>query len=100
MRIRPHTGLLAALVLSVGGLTALALSVSAGAASGQVCMGVVVQDGSTATPSVQAANVDPGTSDLEAMSAAGDVPTQNNSGLVCAINDFPADGLDKCLDAR
>ena len=100
MRIRSHAGLLAALGLSVGGLTALALSVSAGAASGQVCMGVVVQDGSTATPSVQAANVDPGTSDLQAMSAAGDVPTQNNSGLVCAINNFPADGLDKCLDAK
>ena len=100
MRIRSHAGLLAVLGLSVGGLTALALSVSAGAASGQVCMGVVVQDGSTATPSVQAANVDPGTSDLQAMSAAGDVPTQNNSGLVCAIDNFPADGLDKCLNAK
>ncbi len=48
MRIRSHAGLLAVLGLSVGGLTALALSVSAGAAGGQVCMGVVVQDGSTA----------------------------------------------------
>jgi hypothetical protein len=100
MRIRSHAGLLTALGLSVGGLTALALSLSAGAASGQVCTGVVVQDGSTSAPSVQAADVDPGTSDLQAMSAAGDVPTQNNSGLVCAINNFPADGLDKCLNAK
>ena len=100
MRIRSHAGLLAALGLSVGGLTALALSISAGAASGQVCVGVVVQDGSSATPSVQAAEVDPGTSDLQAMSAAGDVPTQNNSGLVCAINDYPPDGLDNCLMAK
>jgi hypothetical protein len=100
MRISSKTGILAALTLSVGGLTALALSVSAGAASGQVCMGVVVQNGSGATPSVLAATVDPGTSDLQAMSAAGDVPTQNNSGLVCAINNFPADGLSNCLSAK
>ena len=34
------------------------------------------------------------------MSAAGDVVTQNNSGLVCAINNYPADGLDSCLNAK
>ncbi len=100
MRIRPHTGLLAALILSVGGLTALALSVSAGAVSGQVCMGVVIDDGSGAAPSVQAANVDPGASDLDAMSTAGDTVTQNNSGLVCAINNYPANGLANCLGAK
>jgi hypothetical protein len=100
MRIRPHTGLLAALILSVGGLTALAMSVSAGAASGQVCMGVVIEDGSGAAPSVQAANVDPGASDLDAMSAAGDTFTQNDSGLVCGINNYPANALSNCLNAK
>ncbi len=100
MRIGSKTGILVALTLSVGSLTALALSISAGAADGQVCMGVVLQDGSAATPSVQAATVDPGTSDLQAMSAAGDVPTQNNSGLICAINNYPANGLNNCLSAQ
>ena len=69
---------------------------AAGAASGQVCMGVVVDDSSNAT--AQAAEVAPGTSDLQALSAAGDTATQNNSGLVCAINNVPADGLQNCLE--
>jgi hypothetical protein len=68
---------------------------AAGAASGQVCMGVVIDEGSNAT--AQAAQVAPGTSDLQALSAAGDTATQNNSGLVCAINNYPADGLQNCL---
>ncbi len=101
MPIRSHAGLLAVLALSVGGLTALALSVSAGAASGQMCMGVVIDDGSGSAPLVQAANVTPGTtSDLQAMSAAGDTVAQNNSGLVCAINDYPANGVENCLSAQ
>jgi hypothetical protein len=101
MRIRSHTGLLAALGLSVGGLTALALSVSAGAASGQVCMGIVIQDGSSSTPSVQAANVTPGTtSDLEALVAAGDTYIPNDSGLVCDINDYPSNEVTGCLNAK
>ncbi len=58
-------------------------------------MGVVVDDASNAT--AQAAQIAPGTSDLQALSAAGDTATQNNSGLVCAINNVPADGLQNCL---
>jgi hypothetical protein len=99
--IRSHVGVLAVLALSVGGLTALALSVSAGAASGQVCMGVVIDDSSGSAPLVQAANVTPGTtSDLQAMSAAGDTVAQNDSGLVCAIDDYPANGVENCLNAQ
>lgn len=101
MRNRLQSGLVAALSLSVAGLTGLALPVSAGASGGQVCMGVVIDDGSGAAPAVQAANVTPdSTSDLQAMSTAGDVVTQNNSGLVCAINNYPANGLDDCLSAK
>jgi hypothetical protein len=101
MAARIHTGLIAALSLPLAGLTALALPISAGAANGQVCMGVVIDDSSGASPAVQTANVTPGTtSDLQAMSTAGDTVTQNNSGLVCAINDYPADGLDTCLSAK
>jgi hypothetical protein len=101
VQIRSHAGLLAVLALSVGGLTALALSVSAGAASGQVCMGVVIDAGSGSAPLVQAANVAPGTtSDLQAMSTAGDTFAQNNSGLVCAINNYPANGVENCLSAQ
>lgn len=76
---------------------------AAGAANGQVCMGVVIDDGPNSSEqngapvATQAAQVPPGTSDLQALSAAGDTATQNNSGLVCAINDFPADGLQDCL---
>ena len=100
MRSRRQTGVLAALALSFGGLTALALSMSAGADGGQVCMGVVVDDGSGGTPSVSAANVDPGTDDLQAMADAGENPTQNGSKLVCQINGYPADGLSNCLRAK
>jgi hypothetical protein len=97
-RLRP--GLIAALSLPLAGLTALALPLSAGATGGQQCMGVVVEDGS-GSPMVQAANVTPGsTSDLQAMSTAGDTVTQNDSGLVCAIDDYPANGLDNCLSSK
>jgi hypothetical protein len=76
---------------------------AAGAASGQVCMGIVIDEGPNSTEqnwapvATQGAQVAPGTSDLQAMSAAGDTFTQNNAGLVCAINNFPADGLQNCL---
>jgi hypothetical protein len=74
------------------------------AANGQVCMGIVIDDGPNSSEpdwsavAVQGANVPPGTSDLQAMSTAGDTATQNDSGLVCAINNFPADGLQNCLN--
>lgn len=79
----------------VVGLLLLGPAGAAGGANGQVCMGVVIDDGSSAT--TQSAQVAPGTSDLQSMAAAGDTATQNNSGLVCAINNYPADGLQNCL---
>jgi hypothetical protein len=102
VRARRHTGVLAGLALSFGALAlSLSLSASAGAAGGQVCMGVVVDEGSGTTLAVSGVNVDPGTTnDLQAMSAAGEAPTQNDSGLVCQINNYPADGLSNCLAAK
>jgi hypothetical protein len=76
---------------------------AAGAANGQVCLGIVIDDGPNSTEqnwapvATQVAQVAPGTSDLQALSAAGDTATQNNSGLVCAIDNFPANGLQSCL---
>jgi hypothetical protein len=68
-------------------------------------MGVVVDDGPNAAEpnwsrvAVLGAEAAPGsTSDLQAMSAVGETPTQNDSGLVCAINNFPADALQNCLN--
>src|SRR5579871_1868850 len=86
---------LAAAGIFVVGFLLLGSAGTAGAANGQVCLGVVIDEGSSAT--AQSAQVAPGTSDLQAMSAAGDTATQNNAGLVCAINDYPADGLQNCL---
>ena len=64
-------------------------------------MGVVIDDGSGASPIGPGGHVTPATtSDLQAMVTAGDSVTQNDSGLVCAINDYPADGLDNCLSAK
>lgn len=91
-----RTGLLAAFGLLFGVLAAVAVPAVSVAASGQVCMGVVVDDGSGGAPTPQTAQVSAGTSDLQALSAAGDTATQNNSGLVCEVNGFPADGLQNC----
>jgi hypothetical protein len=64
-------------------------------------MGVVVDDGSGTPLTVSGVNVDPGTTnDLQAMSAAGESPTQNDSGLVCQINNYPVNGLSNCLGAK
>jgi hypothetical protein len=60
-------------------------------------LGVVVDDGNGSPPTTQAAQVVAGSSDLDAMNAAGDTVTQNNSGLVCAIDNYPANGLQNCL---
>ena len=73
------------------------------AANGQVCLGIVIDNGPNSTEqnwapvATQGAQVAPGTSDLQSLAAAGDTATQNNSGLVCAINNFPANGLQNCL---
>lgn len=99
MRPPRHGGPLAALGLLAGGLALVSVAAPSAAASGQVCMGVVVDDGNGST-AVQSAEVTPGvTTDLQAMSEAGEVPTQNDSGLVCAINLYPTNGLANCLAA-
>jgi len=77
-------------------MTALAGPAAAG---GPVCVGVVVDDANGAAPNPQAARVQAGASDLDVLSAAGDTVTQNNSGLVCAINAYPPSGLQDCHNA-
>src|SRR5579864_9383187 len=102
MSLLARTGLPVVGALILGPLVLGAAGV-AGAANGQVCMGVVVDDGPNSTEqnwapvAMQVAQVAPGTSDLQALSVAGDTATQNNSGLVCAINNFPSSGLQDCL---
>jgi hypothetical protein len=96
MRPIVRIGVLAATGLVFGICTAVAVSTASTAASGQMCMGVVVDDGSGGAPSPQAAQVPPGTTDLQALGVAGDSATQNNSGLVCAINGYPTNGLQNC----
>jgi hypothetical protein len=98
MRRRPPAGLLAAATLAFAGLATFGVApVGAAGASGPVCAGIVVDDGNSSTPSTQAALVASGSSDLDAMNAAGDTVTQNDAGLVCAINNYPANGLQNCL---
>jgi hypothetical protein len=102
MSPRPRTSLLLGGTLLFG-LLILGPSGAAVAANGQVCMGVVVDDGPNssqpnwAPAAVRTAQIAPGTTDLQALVAAGDTATQNNSGLVCAIDNFPANGLQDCL---
>jgi uncharacterized membrane protein YgcG len=85
-------------------LFSLVLGSAATGASGQVCMGVVIDDGGYGggnTPAVQSAGVASGSNDLQALQAARDTVYQNNSGLVCAIDDgtgqVPANGVQNCL---
>jgi uncharacterized membrane protein YgcG len=92
---RRHTGLVLGGTL-LAGVLALGPTGAGGASNGQVCEGVVIDDGN-GSASAQAADVTPGTSDLQALAAAGDSATQNDSGLICAIDDYPADGLQNCL---
>jgi hypothetical protein len=89
--------LLVGLSLVAGSLVAATAAVPA-LASGQVCAGIVIDEGTGGTHT-QAAKVPPGSSDLDLMSAAGDAVTQNTSGLVCAINGYPPNGLQDCLEA-
>ncbi|HXN58999.1 MAG TPA: hypothetical protein VN886_00975 [Acidimicrobiales bacterium] len=91
-----RSGLLAAACLVVGGLAVATLPATPAVASGQVCEGIVLDDGNGSAAAVQAGQVAPGASDLEAMSAAGDTVAQNDSGLVCAIDNYPANGLANC----
>ena len=91
-----RSGLLAAACLVVGGLAVATLPATPAVASGQVCEGIVLDDGNGSAAAVQAGQVAPGASDLEALSAAGDTVAQNDSGLVCAIDNYPANGLANC----
>ena len=98
MQKHQRRGVLIALGLVAGGLAiAIAPAVQA-MASGQVCAGIVIDQGSGATPASQGASVAPGSSDLDLLTAAGDSFMENNSGLVCAINGYPANGLQNCLE--
>src|SRR6516164_1432933 len=97
MRHRARAGLLVSTSLVAGALALASLSVGPAEASGQVCLGVVVDDGNGPAPTTQSAQVAPGSSDLDAMNVAGDTVTQNNAGLVCAIDNYPANGLQNCL---
>ena len=105
MSLRPRTGWFLGGTLFFG-LVILGPAGAAVAANGQVCMGVVIDDGPHSTDAnwlpvaVQGPQVASGTSDLDALAAANDTATQNNSGLVCAINNFPADGLQNCLSSN
>ena len=98
MRPPLRTGLLVVAGLAIGGLVTSAVPAGSALASGQVCEGVVVDEGTGAAPAPQTAEVAPGASDLDALDAAGDTATQNSSGLVCAINAYPPNGLQACLN--
>ena len=88
----------ASLGLLLGGLVVVLVPTGT-AAAGQICMGVVVDDGGGAAPGVQAAQVAPGTSDLQALSDVGQSPVQNAAGLVCVVGGYPTNGLQDCLSA-
>jgi hypothetical protein len=98
VRLPLRTGLLVVAGLAIGGLATGAVPAGSALASGQVCEGVVVDEGTGAAPAPQTAEVAPGASDLDALGAAGDTATENSSGLVCAINAYPLNGLQSCLN--
>jgi hypothetical protein len=90
-------------MLVLAGLAALVpLRIAVASAAGGICEGVVLDYGTGSSPAqpaetvVQGPSVPPGTSDLEAMDDAGDSVSQNDSGLVCAINGYPANGVQDC----
>ncbi len=99
MRSRLHAGLLAAAGLVAGGLAVATLPAEPAVASDQVCEGIVIDYGTLSgapSPLAQGAQVAPGTSDLEALNTARDTVEQNDSGLVCTINNQPVNGLANC----
>jgi hypothetical protein len=69
-------------------------------------MGAVIDDGPNTNlgnwspVAVVGANVAPGTSDLQALSSVGNTSSENDAGLVCAINNYPgtvANNVQNCL---
>src|SRR3974390_2264640 len=108
MPLRRRTGLLLGGTLTLGVLV-LGPAAAAAAANGQVCTGMVIDDGPNTNlgnwspVTVQGAHVEPGTSDLQALSSAGDTTTENDAGLVCAINNYPGtvvNNLQNCLSTK
>ena len=92
--------LVATLTLTAVGLMMAIVPGVPASASGQVCAGIVIDEGAGVAPELQGASVPPGSDDLDLLSAAGDTFTQNDSGLVCAVNGYPANGLENCLNAQ
>jgi hypothetical protein len=92
--------LLFGLSLVAGGLVAAITAAGPALADGQVCAGIVIDDGSSGTAVTHGATVTPGSSDLDLLHTAGDVVTQNNAGLVCAIDGYPPNGLQNCLSSK
>jgi hypothetical protein len=95
--VRIGRSLIVTLVLAAGALVVVGALVAPALASSDVCAGIVIDDGNGAAPLQQGASVPAGSSDLDLLNSAGDTFTQNDSGLVCAINDYPANGLQNCL---
>ncbi len=95
-----HGGLLVTLGLAASGLLVAANPAVPAFASGPVCAGIVIDDGTGGAPLTQGASVPSGSSDLDLLKAAGDTFTPNDSGLVCAINGYPVNGSDNCLRAH
>jgi hypothetical protein len=91
------------LFLIVVGAVLVSLGVPTATADGTVCEGIVIDYG-TAPPSspnppsmqVQTADVAPGSDDYDALQAAHDVYALNDTGLLCVMNGYPADGQDNC----
>ena len=99
MRRHRRGGLLVTLGLAAGGLLVATNPGVPALASGQVCAGIVIDDGTGAAPLTQGASVPPGSSDLDLLEAAGDSFKQVDSGLVCVINGYPVNGVQNCLEA-
>jgi hypothetical protein len=99
----PHPGrlLIGALCLGAVGVSLAPLAMVAASAASTVCEGIVLDygDPSSSSPSppatqTQGADIAPGSSDLDALTAAGDGYSLNNSGLLCSINTY--DGEQNC----
>ncbi len=99
MRRHRRGGLLVTLGLAAGGVLVATNPGVPALASGQVCAGIVIDDGTGAAALTQGASVPPGSSDLDLLEAAGDSFKQVDSGLVCVINGYPVNGVQNCLEA-
>jgi hypothetical protein len=78
----------------------------AASAASTVCMGIVIDYGKAPSaptsvvpppPTTQRIDVASGSTDLDALNDANDAFALNGAGLVCTINNYPADGAQNCL---